>query len=119
MLAFTGAKRTAFVGHSQGCTLVQLLLADQPQYNDRVTAALHLGPVMAVELFRGPFLRSGASRSLDQVRVCVCVCVWCFFLVAGRVGLAAAAAARRGAQHGTARLPTHPTHTHRHRHPRC
>ena len=39
----------ALVGHSQGGTLVLMLLSRQPQYNDKVSVNIGLGPVVYVK----------------------------------------------------------------------
>ena len=60
---------------------------------------------MAVELFRAPFLRNAASRSLDQVKV---LCVLCRF--GGRCAWSSA----QHAQHRRLSANNPPTHTHTH-----
>ena len=37
------------MGHSQGGTLVLMLLSRQPQYNDKVSVNIGLGPVVYVK----------------------------------------------------------------------
>jgi lysosomal acid lipase/cholesteryl ester hydrolase len=64
------AKKLAFVGHSQGCTLIYMLLAEKEEYNEKISVAVHVGPVGFIEYIRAPFLSAQPKIKSDQVRGC-------------------------------------------------
>jgi predicted alpha/beta hydrolase len=67
VLKTTHAKKLAFVGHSQGCTLIYMLLAEKQEYNDKISVAVHVGPVGFIEYIRAPFLKAQPVIKSDQV----------------------------------------------------
>eukprot|EP00877_Chromochloris_zofingiensis_P014376 jgi/Chrzof1/9192/Cz03g39100.t1 len=67
MLSSTGAKKTAFVGHSQGCSLIYMLLAKMTEYNDKISVVAQWGPVAFVKYFRSPLLKRMAAIRGDQI----------------------------------------------------
>ncbi|KAF8072636.1 Lip3 [Scenedesmus sp. PABB004] len=67
-LKTSGASKLAYVGHSQGCTLIYMLLSDKPEYNDKVSVVLHVGPVAFIEFIRAPFLKAQPKVKSDQAR---------------------------------------------------
>ena len=62
-LAKAGAKKLAFIGHSQGCTLAFALLAAIPEYNDKISVVNHMGCV-----------RGGGPRDARRVAAAVESC---------------------------------------------
>lgn len=71
VLKKTGASKLAYLGHSQGCTLIYMLLSEKPEYNDKLSVVLHVGPVAFIEFIRAPFLRAQPKIASDQVNVLV------------------------------------------------
>ena len=67
VLNATGRSSLALVGHSQGCTLPLMLLAQRPEYNAKLWLLLLLGPVTFGDKIRAPFLQ--ASARFDSVKV--------------------------------------------------
>ncbi|KAF6263629.1 Alpha/Beta hydrolase protein [Scenedesmus sp. NREL 46B-D3] len=66
VLKTTQAKKLAFVGHSQGCTLIYMLLAEKLDYNDKISVVVHVGPVGFIEYIRAPFLKAQPVIKSDQ-----------------------------------------------------
>lgn len=67
VLKFTKASKLAYVGHSQGCTLIYMLLSAKVQYNDKISVVVHVGPVAFIEFIRAPFLKGQTQIHSDQV----------------------------------------------------
>eukprot|EP00882_Tetradesmus_deserticola_P017195 GHRQ01018408.1.p1 GENE.GHRQ01018408.1~~GHRQ01018408.1.p1 ORF type:complete len:153 (-),score=39.37 GHRQ01018408.1:352-810(-) len=67
VLKTTQADKLAFVGHSQGCTLIYMLLAEQLDYNDKISVVVHVGPVAFIEYIQAPFLKAQPVIKSDQV----------------------------------------------------
>ncbi len=71
VLRLTGQRQLALVGHSQGCTLPLMLLAQKPEYNKKLWLLMLLGPVTFAQHIKAPFLgwqaetkSSGVSESV-------------------------------------------------------
>ena len=67
VLGATGQSSLALVGHSQGCTLPEMLLAAKPEYNDKVWLLTLLGPVTFARMMQAPFLRQQARTKSFEV----------------------------------------------------
>jgi lysosomal acid lipase/cholesteryl ester hydrolase len=67
VLKTTQAKKLAYVGHSQGCTLAYMLLSEKAAYNDKISVVVHVGPVGFIEYIRAPFLKAQPVIKSDQV----------------------------------------------------
>ncbi len=67
VLRLTGQRRLALVGHSQGCTLPLMLLAQKPEYNDKLWLLMLLGPVTFAEFIQAPFLGPSARMGTPSV----------------------------------------------------
>jgi pimeloyl-ACP methyl ester carboxylesterase len=65
-LEVSGAKKLAFVGHSQGSTVIYTTLAALPEMNEKVSVVMHMGPVAFLDFFRAPFLRAYGLVRNDQ-----------------------------------------------------
>ncbi|KIY93101.1 triacylglycerol lipase [Monoraphidium neglectum] len=66
-LQVTGAKSLAYVGHSQGTTVVMALLSSQPQWAERVHLAVLLAPVAFATHVGSAPLVALANFNTDQV----------------------------------------------------
>ncbi|KAI8469963.1 MAG: Alpha/Beta hydrolase protein [Monoraphidium minutum] len=60
ILATSGKKRAALIGHSQGCTLALMMLAAKPDYNDKLWLLMMMGSVTNPDDVSTPFLRQQA-----------------------------------------------------------
>lgn len=67
VLKCTRSRKLAYVGHSQGCTTIYMLLSEKVEYNDKISVVVHIGPVAFVEYIRAPFLKAQPKRKSDQV----------------------------------------------------
>lgn len=71
------------------------MLATMPEMNEKISVAIHMGPVVFIKFFKAPFLGSYASVKQTRVRVpCRARCMGCG---AHRASLHAAVP---GSQHG-------------------
>lgn len=69
-LEVSGAKKLAFVGHSQGCSVGYAMLASMPEMNEKISVMLQMGPVVFIDFFRAPFLRAMAGgRAVEFLRL--------------------------------------------------
>lgn len=50
----TGQQKLFYVGHSQGCLILFGLLAERPEYNDKIELFAAMGPVTTVTYMRSP-----------------------------------------------------------------
>lgn len=66
-LEVSGAKKLAFVGHSQGSSVIYALLSSKPEYNDKVSVVLHMGPVVFIKELADGVVKNQALLGNDQV----------------------------------------------------
>lgn len=56
VLNHTGSKSLFYVGHSQGATSLLVMLADRPDYNEKIDKAVVLAPVANITHSRSPII---------------------------------------------------------------
>jgi len=66
-LKISSAKQLALIGHSQGCTLVFMMLASLDSMNDKVSGVIHLGPVVFPKWINAPLVVQIAAAYTDQI----------------------------------------------------
>ncbi|KAL1482214.1 hypothetical protein MTO96_033951 [Rhipicephalus appendiculatus] len=54
VLNATGQQKLFYVGHSQGCLVLFGLLAERPEYNDKIELFAAMAPVTTVTYMRSP-----------------------------------------------------------------
>lgn len=64
ILEQTGNKKIAYVGHSQGTTVLFAMLSEHPEYNNKLTAGFALSPVSFVGNLSSPLLQLLAKLML-------------------------------------------------------
>lgn len=72
-LEVSGAKKLAFVGHSQGSSIVYALLSAKPEYNDKMSVVLHMGPVVFIKYLQAQTVRGLAEAGNDNVSAAAAV----------------------------------------------
>lgn len=66
-LQVSGAKKLAVVGHSQGSSIMYALLSSKPEYNEKVSVALHMGPVAFIADIAPGVVKDMASVGNDNM----------------------------------------------------
>lgn len=69
ILNITGNKKLSYIGHSQGTTIFFALMADLPEYNDKVNVMHALAPILSGRYSNNPFIRlyRGYNKLLDLI----------------------------------------------------
>lgn len=69
-LKVSGARKLAFVGHSQGATIGYAMLAALPEMNEKISVMLQLGPVVFVDFASAPSVKAaGYARAYEFLRL--------------------------------------------------
>ncbi|KAL3207488.1 hypothetical protein MRX96_039652 [Rhipicephalus microplus] len=70
VLNATGQQKLFYVGHSQGCLVLFGLLAERPEYNDKIELFAAMAPVTTVTYMRSPHTAPGAICGECRGPVC-------------------------------------------------
>ncbi|KAG5667103.1 hypothetical protein PVAND_015102 [Polypedilum vanderplanki] len=62
VLNATGAEKVFYIGHSQGCTSLMVLLSTRPNYNQKIIEAHLMAPAVFMANFPNPLIRFFASE---------------------------------------------------------
>ena len=56
ILGITGQKKLFYVGHSQGCTSLFVLLSEKPEYNEKIIKIAAYAPIVYTNHMRSPII---------------------------------------------------------------
>ncbi|CAD7088526.1 unnamed protein product, partial [Hermetia illucens] len=65
---YTGAEKVHYTSHSQGSTVLMVLLSERPEYNSKIASANLLAPIAFLKNLNSPILRFVSSKT-DELEV--------------------------------------------------